>query len=66
METNKDYPCMCENMRWFNENYHVFIRRENRWMLNFMKLDLFNKSYFRENFGISIQYCMFCGKKLLD
>jgi len=66
MKNNINYPCSCESMRWFNDNYRLFLKREGRWMLNFINLDSYNKSFYKENFGISIQYCMFCGKKLND
>lgn len=59
-----DYPCDCKNARWLIENYKVFQNQEGRWMLTWIELDK-EKTYTNVTpYGITMNYCMFCGKKI--
>jgi hypothetical protein len=43
----------------------VFIEKDGGWFLSWMELDKTEKGDMnKENFGIKVRYCNFCGKKI--
>jgi len=58
-------PCNCKEMIWMMKANRVFQNNENRWMLTWKELDRDNKKGINiEQFGVTINYCMFCGNKI--
>jgi len=51
-------------MKWITDNYKVFEYKEGRWMLTWIELDKTEVGTNVENFGITANYCVFCGKKI--
>ena len=60
----KEYPCVCEEMKWMVDNNRVFKKENGGWMLTWIELDRDVKGTNIENFGVRFKYCLFCGKKI--
>lgn len=60
----KEYPCVCEEMKWMVDNNRVFKKENGSWMLTWMELDRDGKTINIENFGVRFKNCLFCGKKI--
>jgi hypothetical protein len=70
-----DYPCDCSNMKMIIETgvgnfdfngrkYHLFLHDENFWALSWVQLDRIETGINIEEFGLRLEYCPFCGKKI--
>jgi len=70
-----DYPCNCPTMKMIietntgsfefnNKKYKLLTREDNFWVLSWIQLDKVNKGINIEEFGIKLEYCPFCGKKI--
>jgi hypothetical protein len=52
-------------MKWMVDNNKVFVKNNDVWFLAWIELDKTEKGEInKENFGIRIRYCNFCGKKI--
>ena len=58
-------PCNCKDMMWMMAHNKVFKKEADRWMITWIELDREGRKGINvEQFGVVINHCMFCGKKI--
>lgn len=59
------YPCDCPDVKWLVDNYKLFIKDNDTWVISWMEIDKESKpNMIIQTFGIKFNFCMFCGKKI--